>query len=93
MLDVSKQKIRKYYSEMRGQEWKRLVRDPYHRLEFDTTMHFFRKYSPRKGLVLDAGGGPGRYTIELARLGFEVVLLDLTPELLAIARNQIKRQG
>jgi len=54
-------------------------------------MHFFRKYSPRKGLVLDAGGGSGRYTLELAKLGYEVVLLDLTPELLDIARNQIKK--
>ena len=52
---------------------------------------FFKKYSPRKGLVLDAGGGPGRYTLELARLGYDVVLLDLTPELLGIAKNQIEK--
>jgi ubiquinone/menaquinone biosynthesis C-methylase UbiE len=90
-LYMSRQEVRGYYSEMREKEWRRLVRDPYHRLEFDTTMHFFKEYSPRKGLVLDAGGGPGRYTLELARLGYEVVLLDLTPELLDIARNQIKK--
>ena len=66
-------------------------RDPYHRLEFDTTMHFFKEYSPKRGLVLDAGGGPGRYTLELAKLGYDVVLLDLTPELLDIARNQFKK--
>lgn len=83
--------MRSYYAEMREVEWRRLIRDPYHRLEFDTTMHFFKKYSPRKGVVLDAGGGPGRYTLELAKLGHEVVLLDLTPELLDIARNQIKK--
>jgi ubiquinone/menaquinone biosynthesis C-methylase UbiE len=56
-------------------------------------MHFFKEYSPGKGLVLDAGGGPGRYTLELARLGYDVVLLDLTPELLEIARNRIKKAG
>ena len=88
---MSRQQVRGYYSEMQENEWRRLVRNPYHRLEFDTTMHFFEKYSPRKGLVLDAGGGPGRYTIELATRGYEVVLLDLTPELLDIARNQIKK--
>jgi SAM-dependent methyltransferase len=91
VFDMSRQQARGYYSEMREEEWRRLVRDPYHRLEFGTTMHFFKKYSPRKGLVLDAGEGPGRYTLELARLGYEVVLLDLTPELLDIARNQIKK--
>jgi len=89
--DMSKQRIRSYYSDMREEEWRRLIRDPYHRLEFDTTMHFFKEYSPRKGLVLDAGGGPGRYALELAKLGYDVVLLDLTPELLDIARNQVKK--
>lgn len=91
MFDTSKQLVRSYYSEMQKEEWRRLTRDPYRRLEFDTTMHFFKKYSPRKGLVLDAGGGPGRYTLELARLGYDVVLLDLTPELLAVAKNEIKK--
>jgi SAM-dependent methyltransferase len=90
-LQMSKQTIRKYYSELGEKEWRRLVRDPYHRLEFDTTMHFFKKHAPAKGLVLDAGGGPGRYTIELAKLEYDVVLLDLTPELLDIAKKQIKK--
>jgi ubiquinone/menaquinone biosynthesis C-methylase UbiE len=88
---VSRQRVRRYYSDMRREEWRRLARNPYHQLEFDTTMHFFKEYSPRKGLVLDAGGGPGRYTLELARLGYDVVLLDLTPELLDIARDQIRK--
>jgi ubiquinone/menaquinone biosynthesis C-methylase UbiE len=39
--------------------------------------------------VLDIGGGPGRYTIWLAELGFRVVLADLSPELLEIAGRQI----
>jgi SAM-dependent methyltransferase len=42
-------------------------------------------------LILDAGGGPGRYTIELARRGYQVVLLDFTPANLELARRQIKR--
>jgi len=61
--------VRKHYSEHGVREWSRTVKDPYHRLEFDTTTHFLRKYLPGKGLILDAGGGPGRYTIELAKLG------------------------
>ena len=83
--------VKKYYSEMSMKEWRRLVKDPYHRLEFDTTMHFLRKYLPKRGLILDAGGGPGKYAIELAKLGYEIVLLDLTPKLLEIARKQIRR--
>jgi ubiquinone/menaquinone biosynthesis C-methylase UbiE len=54
-------------------------------------MHFLEEYLPKKVLVLDAGGGPGRYTIELARSDYDVVLLDLVPEMLRIARREIKR--
>jgi len=88
---MSEKLVKKYYSEMGLREWRRLVRDPYHRLEFDTTMHFIRKYFPKKGLILDAGGGPGRYTIELGKLGYNVILFDLSPEMLEIAKRQIKR--
>ena len=85
--------VKKYYAENAVEEWKRLIRDPYHQLEFITTMHFLKKYLPEKGLILDAGGGPGRYTIELAKLGYDIVLLDLTPELLEIAKEQIKKEN
>ncbi len=56
-------------------------------------MHFLREYLPPRGQVLDAGGGPGRDTIELARMGYDVVLQDLTPELLDIARQEIRKAG
>ena len=83
--------VRDFYTGYVQKEWKRLSRDAYHRLEFETTLHFLEEHLPRKGLILDAGGGPGRYTIELARRGYEVVLLDLTPANLEFARRQIKR--
>lgn len=54
-------------------------------------MHFLEKYLPKPGLLLDAGGGPGRYTIELARQHYDVVLLDLVPEMLKLATRRIKR--
>lgn len=88
---MSKKLVREYYNKLAIGEWKRLTKGAYHRLEFDTTMYFLKKYLPKKGLVLDAGGGPGRYTIALARQGHEVVLLDLAPELLKIAEKEIKR--
>jgi ubiquinone/menaquinone biosynthesis C-methylase UbiE len=56
-------------------------------------MHFVEKYLPKQGLVLDAGGGPGRYTIELAKRGYDIALLDLVPEMLKVAKRQIKRAG
>jgi 2-polyprenyl-3-methyl-5-hydroxy-6-metoxy-1,4-benzoquinol methylase len=53
-------------------------------------MHFLEKYLPKQGLILDAGGGPGRYTVELAKKGYDVVLLDLSPECLKVAETKIR---
>ena len=83
--------IKKYYAQSAEYEWKRLVQDAYHKLEFDTTIFFLKKYLPKKGLILDAGGGPGRYIIELAKKGYEVILFDLVEENLEFAKKQIKK--
>jgi ubiquinone/menaquinone biosynthesis C-methylase UbiE len=90
---MSGELVKRYYTELAEGEWDRLERNPYHRLEFDTTMYFLRKHMPARGVVLDAGGGPGRYTVELAKLGHDVVLLDLTPKMLEIARGRIEEAG
>lgn len=74
-------------------EWNRLVSDPYHRLELGTTLHFLKRHLPARGKLLDVGGGPGRYAIELSRRGYWVSLVDLSPELVEQARRNIRRAG
>ncbi len=86
-------KAKDFYRKDVLKEWRRLTKDPFHRLEFETTLHFLYRYLPRIGLILDAGGGPGRYTIELAKRGNEIILFDLTPELLSFAEQRIIRAG
>ena len=83
--------VRKFYDDIAEREWKRLTSDAYHRLEYIVTVHFLEKYLPPSGLVLDAGGGPGRYSIELAKRNYEVVLLDLSPKCLELAERKIAR--
>ena len=91
---MNEQEITKrLYSQISAREWKRLVKDEAHRLELDTSLHFLQKYLPKHGLILDAGGGPGRYTIELAKRGYDVVLLDLTPANLELAKKKIRQYG
>jgi len=85
--------IRRYYDLTAEEEWKRLFKDAYHRLELIVTMYLLNKYLPKRGVILDAGGGPGRYTIELAKRGYEVVLLDLSPKCLELARRKIIEAG
>ncbi|MBN2084063.1 MAG: methyltransferase domain-containing protein [Anaerolineales bacterium] len=87
------ERVKNYYTGTVRKEWNRLIRSPYFKLEFDTTMHFLEKYLPKKGRILDAGGGPGRYTVELAKRGYRMTLLDLTPANLEFARRQIRLSG
>ena len=44
---------------------------------------------PKSGKLLDAGGGPGRYTFELARQGYDVVLLDLSEGCIHMAKHKL----
>lgn len=83
--------VKEYYDAKAELEWNRLVQDAYHQLEYIVHMHSLGKYLPKKGLILDAGGGPGRYTLELAKKGYQVVLLDLSPKSLDIARKEIRK--
>jgi ubiquinone/menaquinone biosynthesis C-methylase UbiE len=85
--------VKDWYTKELRNEWKRLQHDPYRQTEFIVTMRFLEEYLPKKGLILDAGGGPGRYTIELANRGYDVILLDITPKMLETARKKIKRAG
>jgi ubiquinone/menaquinone biosynthesis C-methylase UbiE len=84
--------VKEWYRKTADYEWKRLKQDAYHKLEFIVTMHFLEKYLPKDGLILDAGGGPGRYTIELAKKGYDMVLLDLVKELLEVAKRKIRKE-
>ncbi len=73
-------------------EWNRLVKDAYHTLEFRVTLHFLRKYLPARGTILDAGGGPGRYTLELCRTGYDVLLLDIDAAHIRFAEQKISTE-
>lgn len=72
-------------------EWNRLQR---HRTEFAVTLRALEIYlSPPPATILDIGGGPGRYAIELSRRGYEVTLLDLSLGNLALAKKKAAGKG
>jgi ubiquinone/menaquinone biosynthesis C-methylase UbiE len=77
-----------YYSSF--DEWGRLDREP---LEFMVNWHFIKRNLPPGGNVLDNGAGPGKYSIELAKLGYRVTLTDLTPRLVDIAKEKAAELG
>jgi S-adenosylmethionine-dependent methyltransferase len=61
-------------------------------IEFRTTLRLIDSYFPPNGDVCDIGGGPGRYSLELARRGYRVSLIDLSQRLLDRARESFGRE-
>ncbi len=79
--------ILNYYSSF--DEWGRLDREP---IEFLVNVHYIKQYLPNHGQILDNGAGPGKYSIELAKLGHQVTLTDITPRLIELAKEKIAEE-
>ncbi len=47
----------------------------------------------RRVRILDAAGGTGRITLPLAKLGYPVTLCDISPGMLAVAKQKLLREG
>jgi ubiquinone/menaquinone biosynthesis C-methylase UbiE len=45
-------------------------------LELERNKELIGRYLPKKGTIIDVGGGPGIYSEWLAGLGYEVILID-----------------
>jgi len=83
--------IEAFYDEHAQYEWERLER---HRMEFAVTMRALEDYlPPAPAKILDVGGGPGRYAIALAQLGYYVTLFDLSQGCLTLAKQKAKQAG
>jgi len=81
----------RYYDRQPEREWARLER---HRTEWAVTTRALAEHlPPPPARVLDCGGGPGRYAIELARRGYEVTLFDLSPANLRLAQEKAAEAG
>jgi len=83
--------VEQYYDEFARREWERLERHP---MELALTMRALADHLPSPpAAALDAGGGPGRYAIELARQGYDVTLVDLSRGCLDLAREKAAEAG
>jgi len=74
-------------------EWLRLEARAYGRLQAIIHTDFLRRYVAPGHRVLDAGCGPGRFTIELAELGARPVALDSSPLQLKAAAQRCQAAG
>ena len=82
--------IREYYNRNSPNEWERLEKSIHGLVEYEVTLHVLKRHLPQGAYILDAGGGPGRYAIALAKEGHRVHLVDISDEQLRIAREKIE---
>lgn len=79
-----------YYESFGEREWSRLDREP---LELLVNLHYIKEYLPTSGAILDNGAGPGKYSMELAKLGYNITLTDLTPKFVHLAAEKSEELG
>lgn len=91
-MDKQVRRHRQFWDRYGRREEKR-GRSPAMQLYTRQVWQELERYLPEKGRVLDAGAGPGRYSLPLAARGLEVVHLDLSPAMVERARQQAQKSG
>ena len=68
----------------------RLVSDRAHNMEYLTTMRYIEKFLKPGAKILEIGAATGRYSIELAKMGYDVTAVDLLPHHIEIMEQKSK---
>lgn len=69
----------------------RLVNDRAHNIEYLTTMRYIQKYLKPGDKILEIGAGTGRYSITLAKMGYDVTAVDLTPKHVEMMKRKSRK--
>lgn len=82
-----------FYDRCGEREWDRHDATAAARVSFALHRHYLAQFVRPGDLVLDAGAGPGRFTIELAKLGARVHVGDLSPRQLELNAARVQAAG
>jgi SAM-dependent methyltransferase len=85
--------VRQLFDELGEGEWDRFDKDPRSRVSLEVHRRFLHRHVPEDSEVLEIGAGPGRFTIELARLGCRVVVSDISPVQLELNERHVAEAG
>ena len=78
-----------YFDDYGEQEWTRFETGRTPSLSLNTHIRMLEGYVRPGDRVLDAGAGPGRFTLEMLRLGAHVTALDISPGQLELLRARV----
>lgn len=85
----STESIRRYYDALGEQEWTRLTHTTRGRVSLELHRRFLRRFVRPGSRVLEIGAGPGRFTLELARLECRIVVTDLSEVQLGLNEERL----
>jgi SAM-dependent methyltransferase len=89
-MSFDPQRVAAFFDEYGEREWTRFEDGRNTRASLEVHLHYLRRFVERGDVVLDVGAGPGRFTLELARLGADVVVADLSPGQLELNRERLE---
>jgi ubiquinone/menaquinone biosynthesis C-methylase UbiE len=87
------QRAESFYDDYGEREWTRFEEGRTPAPSLDVHLDRLRRFVAAGDRVLEVGAGPGRFTIELARLGAEVTVSDLSPRQLELNREHVEAEG
>jgi ubiquinone/menaquinone biosynthesis C-methylase UbiE len=85
--------IAAFYDDYGEREWQRFESGRRSPASLAVHLHHLRRFVRPGDRVLDVGAGPGRFTIELARIGADVVVADISPRQLELNREKLEAAG
>ena len=83
--------IAQFFGEYGEREWERLDTDAPAWVSVYLHRRYLRRFIKRGSRVLEVGAGPGRFTIELARLGAHIIVGDVSAVQLELNRKRWRR--
>jgi ubiquinone/menaquinone biosynthesis C-methylase UbiE len=87
------ERIAAFYDDYGEREWTRFEEGRTPAPSLDVHVEYVRRFVRAGDRVLDIGAGPGRFTIELAQLGADVVVADVSPGQLELNRERVASAG
>src|SRR5262245_42536732 len=87
------ERVRAHFDAVGDAEWDRLAATPRDRVSFELRRRLLAEHIRPGDRVLEIGAGPGRFTIELARLGAQVTVTDISPVQLACNERHVRQAG
>jgi ubiquinone/menaquinone biosynthesis C-methylase UbiE len=87
------QVIADFFNSYGEKEWNRLTATPADQVSFYIHTHYLQKFVKAGNCVLEAGAGAGRFTVELAKLGANITVGDISKVQLELNEKYVRAAG